>query len=99
MQSFEENNNAKEIPKYLIGNKNDLEKKVKKEKIDEFINKYQYKFEECSALNNNNIAKIFQDISEVIYQNLSLRKKDQKTLKITEYEEDEKESNCICKLG
>ena len=96
---FEENNNGKGIPKYLIGNKNDLEKKVEKKKIDDFINKYNYKFEECSALNNQNIDKIFQDISEVIYSNFSLRKKDQKAMKITEYEEDKKESNCICKLG
>ena len=51
------------------------------------------------CLNNQNIDKIFQDISEVIYSNFSLRKKDQKAMKITEYEEDKKESNCICKLG
>ena len=96
---FEENNNRKGIPKYLIGNKSDLEKKVEQKLIDDFIAKYNYKFEECSALNNQNIDKIFQDISEVIYSNFSLRKKDQKSMKITEYEEDKKESNCICKLG
>ena len=99
IQLFEENNNAKEIPKYLIGNKNDLEKNVEKEKIDKFISKYNYKFEECSALNNKNIDKIFQDISEVIYSTVSLREKAQKNLKISQYVEEKEESNCICKVN
>ena len=84
---FEESNNDTNLPKYLIGNKNDLEKEVDKDLIDNFIEKYNYKFEECSALNNDNIDHIFQDIGEVLYQQYQLNDKDQKNIKITEFVE------------
>ena len=96
---FEESNNDKEIPKYLIGNKNDLEKKVDQKLIDNFIKRkeYKYKFEECSALNNNNIEKIFQEISEKIYDNylLTEKKQKQKVIKIINSNEKDKTSNCF----
>ena len=97
---FEENNNGKGIPKYLIGNKCDLEKKVEQKLIDDFIAKYDYKFEECSALNNQNIDSIFTNISETIFINyLSRNNKDQKNVKIQEYKEKQIESDrCICKI-
>ena len=84
---FEESNNDTNLPKYLIGNKNDLEKEVDKDLIDNFVEKYNYKFEECSALNNDNIDHIFQDIGEVLYQQYQLKEKDQKNIKITEFVE------------
>ena len=94
---FEESNNDTNLPKYLIGNKNDLEKEVDKDLIDNFIEKYNYKFEECSALNNDNIDHIFQDIGEVLYQQYQLKEKDQKNIKITEFvEKKETKKNCIC---
>ena len=94
---FEENSNRKGIPRYLIGNKSDLERKVDQKLIDDFIAKYNYKFQECSALNNSNIDKIFQDISEIMYSKYLLMDKDQKNIKIQEYvEQNNKKSNCIC---
>ena len=94
---FEESNNDTNLPKYLIGNKNDLEKEVDKDLIDNFIEKYNYKFEECSALKNDNIDNIFQDIGEVLYQQYQLKEKDQKNIKITEFvEKKETKKNCIC---
>ena len=96
---FEENNNEKVIPKYLIGNKSDLQKNVQQKQIDDFISKYNYKFEECSALNNTNIDKIFQDIAEVMYANYLVNDKDQKNIKVQHYEEPQKKGDCICKLG
>ena len=96
---FEENNNGKGIPKYLIGNKSDLEKKVEQKSIDDFIAKYDYKFEECSALNNENIDSIFENISETIFINYLSRNKNQKNVKIQEYKEKINEgSTCICKI-
>ena len=96
---FEENSNRKGIPRYLIGNKSDLERKVDQKLIDDFIAKYNYKFQECSALNNSNIDKIFQDISEIMYSKYLLMDKDQKNIKIQEYvEQNNKKSNCICVL-
>ena len=97
---FEDNNNGKGIPKYLIGNKSDLEKKVEQKSIDDFIGKYNYKFEECSALVNKNIDSIFENISETIFINYLSRIKDQKNVKIQEYKEKKNEgsNNCICKI-
>ena len=96
---FEENNNGKGIPKYLIGNKSDLEKKVEQKSIDDFIAKYDYKFEECSALNNENIDSIFENISETIFINYLSRNKNQKNVKIQEYKEKINEgSTGICKI-
>ena len=95
---YEQNNNRNDIPKYLIGNKSDLEKNVEKKKIDEFINKYNYNYEECSALDNINIDNIFQKMGEQIYNNYLLKEKDQKNIKISEFvEEKEKKTNkCVC---
>ena len=95
---YEQNNNRNDIPKYLIGNKSDLEKNVEKKKIDEFIKKYNYNYEECSALDNINIDNIFQKMGEQIYNNYLLREKDQKNIKVTEFvEEKEKKINkCVC---
>ena len=98
MHLFEESNNDTNLPKYLIGNKNDLEKEVDKDLIDNFIEKYNYKFEECSALNNDNIDHIFQDIGEVLYQQYQLKEKDQKNIKITEFVEKKEKKNCICEI-
>ena len=95
---FEENNNGKGIPKYLIGNKSDLEKKVDQKLIDDFIEKYNYKFKECSALNNANIEEIFQDISEIMYRNHLLMDKEQKHIKVQEYVEPKKKKDCICAI-
>ena len=95
---YEQNNNRNDIPKYLIGNKSDLEKNVEKKKIDEFIKKYNYNYEECSALDNINIDNIFQKMGEQIYNNYLLREKDQKNIKVSEFvEEKEKKTNkCVC---
>ena len=92
---FEESNNDTNLPKYLIGNKNDLEKEVDKDLIDNFIEKYNYKFEECSALNNDNIDHIFQDIGEVLYQQYQLKEKDQKNIKITEFVEKKEKKKIV----
>ena len=97
IRKFEENNNHQGIPKYLIGNKNDLEKKIEKKLIDDFIDKYNYKFEECSVLNNINIDNILQDISEKMYENFYTHThKEQKNITIKKYGEKRNRNECNC---
>ena len=66
---FKENHDkVDKIPKYLIGNKNDLEQKVEQGKIDELTKKLCYKYISTSALSNNNIEYLFNDISETVFK-------------------------------
>ena len=67
---FNENYNGKEnIPKYLVGNKLDLERKVNKDLVNEFINENKkYKYFETSAKLNDGINELFEDLGENLYQ-------------------------------
>ena len=69
---FTGNNDGKnDIPIYLIENKNDLEKQVNEQLILDFLNKYNFRFKSVSAKINkgNSINELFQEISEILYQN------------------------------
>jgi len=67
------------IPKYIIGNKNDLDnKKISRESINNLIKETGYKFKSVSALSNNNIDELFQELSETLY--INYKPKNQKTL-------------------
>jgi len=59
-------NNAKEgeIPKYLVGNKNDLEKKFEQSLIDEFAKENNIPYISTSAKDNNNIDELFKEIGK-----------------------------------
>ena len=103
IQSFEENHNGKEnIPRFLLGNKSDLEHKVTDEMINNFLNQHKdkYKFESTSALENTNIDKIFQELAEEIYKiYLTSSKKEQKKITINKYKKEKsRRNNCICSM-
>ena len=69
IQLFDENCNKKEIPKFLIGNKNDLKKFDEQESFDDFIQQHKIlRYISTSAKDNknNNISEIFKDMSEII---------------------------------
>ena len=69
IQLFDENCNKKEIPKFLIGNKNDLKKFDEQESFDDFIKQHNIlRYISTSAKDNkkNNISEIFKDMSETI---------------------------------
>ena len=92
---YSENNQA-DVPKYLIGNKNDLEKNVSEVDINEFLklNK-DFKFKSISAKNDDiKIDELFQEIGETLYKDL-LKYGDKKTksIKISS-SEDNKRSTC-----
>ena len=66
---FDENCNDKDIPKFLIGNKNDLKKFDEEESFDDFIQQHKIlRYISTSAKDNkkNNISEIFKDMSEII---------------------------------
>ena len=66
---FEENCINKEIPKFLIGNKNDLKKFDEQESFDDFIKEHNIlRYISTSAKDNINIKEIFRDMAEIINQ-------------------------------
>ena len=100
VNEFNENNKTSGnyvIPRYLIGNKSDIDINQRDVKED-FIEKFRKEFnidhyETTSAKDNININKIFLEISEMIYKNYEkLIGKEQKAIAIDNYKKDEK--NC-----
>ena len=78
IKHFEENNNGKRIKKkYLIGNKNDLEKKVNQCEIDAFAKENNLTFMSTSAKENDQINKLFELIARELYD-YTMQKKDMK---------------------
>ena len=72
IDNFNENNNKskKEIKKYLIGNKSDLEQKVEQNLIDEFAKKNIMPYKATSAKTNSQINELFQMIGEELYEEI-----------------------------
>ena len=86
---FEENNNRNKIPKYLIGNKSDKVNEISQDMVDKFLNEHnEFKYVKTSALKNENIEKLFKDISEDIWENfINSYQGEQKTQLIKQYTE------------
>ena len=78
-----ENNNKKDIPLYLIENKNDLNREIDKNLIDDFLNEYNFKSKSISAKLNedNSINELFMELSELLYNIYEKSEKVQKTQK------------------
>ena len=72
IELFEEEHFGKDnIPKYLVGNKCDLEKdiKVKEDSINNFLNnKKDMIYFQTSAKDNINIEEVFQEMAEKLYE-------------------------------
>jgi len=67
MESFKNTNSKGNVPKYLIGNKNDLEKNVEQSSIDEFTRENNIPFMSTSAKTKNNIDELFEEIGKKLY--------------------------------
>ena len=69
---FEDSNaNKLGIPRYLVGNKCDLEKEISQDKINEFLeqNNNIFTYKEISAKEENDkIKNFFQEIGERLYE-------------------------------
>jgi len=73
MELFKNNNNKEDIPKYLVGNKNDLKIKVEQNLIDEFVNENKILYMSTSAKTKNNIDELFEEIGKKLYCNYQLK--------------------------
>ena len=71
IKTFEESKRKNlNIPKYLIGNKNDLVCNVQEKLIQNFLSKNKdFKYKSTSAKENNNITELFQELAEIVYEN------------------------------
>ena len=102
IEIFEENNNKDTILRFLIGNKSDLEQKITKDSINNFLNqqKNKYKFESTSALENVNIDKVFQELAEDLYKIYlpSTNKRQSKKTVLKNDNSYQKKRSCICNL-
>ena len=59
----------KDLPVFIIGNKNDLERKVTQEEVKNFKNTNDIVyFAECSAKNGYNVKEIFFEAAKYLYQ-------------------------------
>ena len=67
---FEENTTNKDIPKFLIGNKNDLGQLNDEEMFNIFIKEHNIlRYISTSAKDNINITEIFEEMVEIINSN------------------------------
>ena len=98
-----EKKNHKNIPRYLIGNKKDLEREIEKKVIEIFLEEEENKnmiYKETSAKDNNDeINNLFQEIGEELYEDYikSGRKKNKnkkEKVHLTKYKE-KKNSKCF----
>ena len=103
VEMFIDNTSQDDIPKYLIGNKDDLNNKlVTSDMIEELINKTKFKFKSTSALRTDtNIDDIFNEIAEDMMEKyLSTGDKEQKLKLLKKYTKPKKKnSTCVCKIN
>ena len=98
MKEFEENNNSQNIPKFLIGNKSDLEHLVTQDSIDKLAKEAGIQYFSTSAKDGSNIDEMFQTLSESMYENSVKKPKGQKNVKLSECKEKTPKKECICTL-
>ena len=67
MVLFNNNNSKEDIPKYLVGNKSDLEINVGQSLIDEFAKENKLPYMSTSAKDNKNIDELFEEIGKKLY--------------------------------
>ena len=67
MELFNNNNSKEDIPKYLVGNKSDLEINVGQSLIDEFAKENKLPYMSTSAKDNKNIDELFEEIGKKLY--------------------------------
>ena len=84
MESFNNSNKGEDIPKYLVGTKNDLKVNIDQTLINEFSKKNNIPFISTSAKENKFINELFEEIGKNLYLNFvkkGVRK--QKSIKIS----------------
>ena len=79
---IQNNSRDKEVLKYLVGNKNDLNSEIEQKLIDDFANENQFKYISTSAKDNISINELFEKIADNLY-NAYIIKGDPKQKNIT----------------
>jgi small GTP-binding protein len=99
MKIFSEEKNKKYIPKFLVGNKNDLENKVLKDDIKDFLKKNKdFKYKSVSAkMDDIKINELFQELGEQLYKSQANDNKGKKS-HINLVEKYDKNKNTTCFL-
>ena len=64
---IQNNTRDKEVLKYLIGNKNDLNSEIEQKLIEDFANENQLKYISTSAKDNISINELFEQIAENLH--------------------------------
>ena len=98
---MESHNGKKDIPHYLIENKNDLDREVDENLIDDFLKENNlFKFKSVSAKFNqgNSINELFQEIGEILYKDFKKSEKDQKKIVINKHQNNNDNKGCICAM-
>ena len=95
IKTFNENYiSNQDIPKFLVGNKNDLSyKEIDQTLIEDFSSMYNMKYYEASAKTNSNIDELFQDIGQKLYDNY-LKSGGGKGIQIKNKDINIKKNNC-----
>ena len=90
-------NELENIPKYLVGNKNDCEEKgdIGENEINNLAEKMGGKFISVSAKENNNISLLFEELAEMMFKYVKLNKK-QNTKKLGKYKKQKKSKCELC---
>ena len=68
MELFNENNSIKDIPKMLLGNKNDLQKQIKDNLIQEYAETNEINYFETSAKDKKNINESMEELGQMLYK-------------------------------
>ena len=94
INQFNENSNKTEIPKLLLGNKNDLPKfNENEESFNDFCKENNIlKYISTSAKDNINIKETFREMVNNIYPNIKELKKQQNV----KLKQNKKKKNCFC---
>lgn len=102
IELFMENHNGKkDIPHYLIENKNDLDREVDENLINEFLKENKlFKFKSISAKTNygNSINELFQEIGEILFKDYKKVGKDQKQIIIDKHNNKYQKGCGICSM-
>ena len=92
---FKENNSReKNIPKYLVGNKNDLEIKVEQSLIEAILRENNMPFISISAKDNKNIDVLFDQIGKKLYLDYLKNGKQKQNQIIIKYEQNQSKKGC-----
>ena len=95
MDLFDENNNIKDIPILLLGNKNDLKSEIEDDIINEFVKSKIIKYIKTSAKDKININEAMEELSRMLYQKSNFSDKQNINNIIISQQKPKKKKKCM----